>query len=184
MSNKHDEDCYEVLQISPNADTDTIHRVFRVLAQKYHPDNQATGNSGRFRQLHEAYVILSDPEKRAAYDVTHEALQRERWRFAATGAPAENHFDEEQHMRRIVLEILYSRRRTQPEQPSLSNLDLASLTGRPREQLEFTIWFLVQRKLALRDDQSGLTITADGVEYVEESHGSTLRRRLPSGQVA
>ena len=34
-------DYYEVLQISPNADPDTVHRVYRLLAQRFHPDNQS-----------------------------------------------------------------------------------------------------------------------------------------------
>jgi hypothetical protein len=50
--------------------------------------------------------------------------------------------------------------------------------GRPREHLEFTVWFLVQRKLVMRDDQSSLTITADGVDYVEESQRGRIKRRL------
>ena len=129
MSKHEAGDWYEVLQISPNADTDTIQRVFRLLAQKYHPDNQETGNADRFRQLHDAYLILSNVEKRAQYDVAHEALRRERWRFAATSAPADNDFEQERHMRCVVLEILYNQRRTEPDKPSMSNLDLVQLTG-------------------------------------------------------
>ena len=41
------------------------------------------------------------------------------------------------------------------------------LTGRPREHLEFTIWYLIQRELISRNDQSSLTITATGVDFVE-----------------
>lgn len=171
-------DWYETLQISPNADADTIQRVFRLLAQKYHPDNQDTGSAERFRELHDAYLVLSDPEKRARYDAGHAALRRERWRFAAAGAPGDNDFDREQQMRCVVLEILYTRRRTDPGKPALSNLDLAELTGQPREHLEFTLWYLVQRKLVVRDDQSSLTITAEGVDYVEQQTGGRVRRRL------
>jgi len=178
MSNSKPEDLYEALQISPNADADTIQRVFRLLAQKYHPDNQETGDSDRFRRLHEAYLVLNEPEKRARYDATYDGLRRERWRFAAGGPSAENDFDMEQQMRCVALEILYHRRRTDPGNPALSNLDLAELTGRPREHLEFTLWYLVQRKLVVRDDQSSLTITADGVEYVEQSQRGMSRRRL------
>jgi curved DNA-binding protein CbpA len=172
------EDWYEVLQISPNADADTVQRVFRLLAQKYHPDNQETGDAERFRQLHEAYKVLSDPEKRAQYDVGHDAIKRERWRFAATSGPAENDFDREQQMRCVALEILYTRRRTEPGSPAISNLELSQLLGQPREHLEFTIWYLVQKKLVTRDDQSNLTITFDGVDYVEQMMGGKVRRRL------
>ncbi len=45
-------DYYETLQISPNADADTVQRVFRMLAQRFHPDNKETGNADRFRALH------------------------------------------------------------------------------------------------------------------------------------
>ena len=38
-------DYYETLQISPNADPDTIHRVYRLLAQRFHPDTQETGET-------------------------------------------------------------------------------------------------------------------------------------------
>jgi len=178
MANFQTEDWYETLQISPNADPDTIHRIFRVLAQKYHPDNQDTGDAERFRTLHEGYQILSDPEKRAQFDANYEALRRERWRFADIAPPADNDFEMEQQIRCIALEILYNRRRTDPGKPSLSNLDLAQLMGRPREHLEFTVWYLVQRKLVLRDDQSSLTITVDGVDYVEQNQSGKVRRRL------
>ena len=42
-------DHYEVLQLSPNADAATIHRVVRLFAQRYHPDHRETGDSSRFR---------------------------------------------------------------------------------------------------------------------------------------
>ena len=179
MSSEAPEDWYETLQISPNADTDTIQRVFRLLAQKYHPDNQDTGDAAHFRRLHEAYLVLSDAEKRAQYDITYEALRKQRWRFVAAGAPADNDFDQEQQMRCILLEILYARRRTDPGKPAMSNLDLSELTGQPREHLEFSFWYLVQRKLVTRDDQSNLTITADGVDFLEQHQSSgRVRRRL------
>jgi curved DNA-binding protein CbpA len=178
MSEDHSVDYYETLQISPNADADTIQRVFRLLAQRFHPDNQETGNATRFRELHNAYSILSDPERRAQYDVRHQSLRQERWKFAASGPTAENDFDMEQQMRCILLEILYARRRVDPENPALSNLDLSELTGQPREHLEFTIWYLSQKKLVIRDDQSRLTITVAGIDFVEQHHAGGARRRL------
>jgi curved DNA-binding protein CbpA len=178
MSEGQSVDHYEALQISPNADADTIQRVFRLLAQRFHPDNQETGNAARFRELHEAYKVLNDPERRAQYDVGHQALRQERWRFAASGAHADNDFDLEQQLRCIVLEILYSQRRADSSNPAIGVLDLSRLTGHPREHLEFTIWYLNQKKLAMRDDQSALTITADGVDYIERHHGTSSRRRL------
>ena len=171
-------DYYEMLQVSPNADADTIQRVFRLLAQRFHPDNQATGNAGKFRELHEAYEVLSNPERRAQYDVRHEATRKERWRLAAEGPPAATDFDMEQQLRAIILEILYTRRRTEPDNPALSTYDLTQLTGQAREHLEFSMWYLIQKKLLTRDDQSRLTITADGVDHLEHHQAGAVRRRL------
>ena len=163
-------DCYEILQISPNADPDTIHRLFRLLAQRYHPDNQDTGDAARFRKLREAYNILRDAEKRAQYDTCYEAVRQQRWRFVSTGPPAQNDFEMEQELRCTLLEMLYSQRRTDPSRPALSNWDLPELLGRPREHLEFAIWYLASTKLIMRDDQSKLQITAAGVDYIEANH--------------
>ncbi len=156
-------DYYEILQIGTNAEPETIHRVYRLLAQRFHPDNGETGNDSRFRLLSEAYQVLSDPERRAKYDVFHARQRQERWRLVSTGAQAENDFRTEELVRLTVLEVLYTRRRLEPENPGLSPLDLEQLTGRAREHLEFTIWYLIQKKYLLRSDSSLLTITADGV---------------------
>jgi curved DNA-binding protein CbpA len=162
-------DHYETLQISKNADQETIQRVFRMLAQRFHPDNLDTGDEARFREIHEAFLVLSDPEKRAEYDVRHETFKQERWRFIAAGPPGETDFGVEQQMRFVILEILYSRRRTEPYRPGLSQLELQELLGRPREHLEFTLWYLSQKKFVTRGDQSNLVITAEGIDFVEQS---------------
>lgn len=177
MAKSEQVDYYETLQISPNADADTIQRVFRLLAQRFHPDNKESGDADRFRALHEAYSVLSVPEKRAQYDVHHQALRQERWRFAATSKGSSD-VEIEQQLRATILEILYSRRRAEPDNPAFSPYDLSQLTGQPREHLEFTVWYLIQKKYVTRDDQSRLTITADGVDYVEQNQGAGMKRRL------
>src|SRR5688572_20806885 len=176
MTDDQSLDCYEILQISPNADTGTIHRVFRLLAQRYHPENQDTGDAGRFRKLHDAYTIVSDPEKRAQYDAKYQALKQERWKFVNAGPPADNDFKMEQELRCTMLEILYSRRRQDPSTPSLSNWDLAQLMGRPREHLEFTLWYMSQKKWISRDDNSRIQITAEGVDFLEETRAQASSR--------
>src|SRR4051794_41349659 len=95
-------DYYEALQISPNADPDTIQRVFRLLAQRFHPDNQETGDEGRFRLLHEAYLTLNDPERRAQAALRPPAGGRgPRW-FSPTRSPPGNDFSPGQHRRHLV----------------------------------------------------------------------------------
>jgi curved DNA-binding protein CbpA len=170
-------DYYEILQISPNAEPETVHRVYRLLAQRCHPDNVETGNATGFRLLSEAYQVISDPEKRAKYDVGHARQRQDRWRLVSTGARAENEYEVEQLMRLTVLEVLYTRRRVEPDSGGLSPLDLESLTGRAREHLEFTLWYLTQKKFLIRSDNSKLIITAEGVEYLESNYQDTLLRR-------
>ncbi len=183
MSSNQAVDYYEILQISPNAEPETVHRVFRLLAQRFHPDNAETGNEAQFRVLNDAYRVLSDPEQRARYDVIHTRLRQERWRLVASGAEAENNFDSERGIRLTVLEVLYTRRRLELDSPGLSPLDLEKLTGRAREHLEFTIWFLVQKKFVTRSDGSMLQITVDGVEYLENNYAANAQRRLGPGSV-
>ncbi len=70
-------DYYEVLGVDRNADASTIKKAFRRLAQKYHPDvNSSPEAEERFKEINEAYQVLSDDQKRAAYD---------RFGHAATG---------------------------------------------------------------------------------------------------
>lgn len=175
-------DYYEVLQVSSNAELETIHRVYRFLAKRLHPDNADTGSAEQFRILQEAYTVLSDPAKRAQYDVRYDRLRQDRWRLVSSGSDAENDFGLEQRFRLTVLEVLYTRRRMEPDDPSLYPADLETMIGRPREHLNFTIWYLVQKKFVQRDDMSRLIITADGVEYLEHNYEATLQRRL-SGAV-
>jgi curved DNA-binding protein CbpA len=177
MSDGGKVDYYEVLQVSVNAEPDTIHRIYRLLAQRFHPDNGETGNADKFHQVHEAYTVLSSPESRARYDITYHQLRQDRWRLVSSGANSENDFEIEQLGRLTVLEALYTRRRMEPETPTLLTADLESLTGRPREHLAFTIWYLTQKKFVTKDDQSRLTISADGVEYLEENYRFNLKQR-------
>jgi curved DNA-binding protein len=171
-------DYYEILQISPNAEPETIHRVYRLLAQRSHPDNQDSGNAGRFRLISEAYQVLSDPQRRAQYDVIHGQQRKERWRLVTTGRNTENDFEVEQIVRLTVLEVLYTQRRVEPQAAGFFITELENLTGRPREHLEFTVWYLVQKGYAQRTDSSRLTITATGVDHLEQNYQANLGRPL------
>ena len=73
-------DYYEVLGVPRNADKDMLKKAFRKLAQQYHPDvNKAPDAEARFKEINEAYQVLADDQKRAAYD---------RYGFAGVQGPA------------------------------------------------------------------------------------------------
>src|SRR5215471_906723 len=110
MTTETTPDYYEILQVSPTAEPETIHRVYRLLAQRLHPDNSDTGDADRFRQLTEAYEVVSNPERRARYDINYTRVRQERWRLVANGNDADNDFETEKRFRLTILEILYTRR--------------------------------------------------------------------------
>ena len=180
METNGNEDWYELLQISPNAEPDTIHRVYRLLARRFHPDNAQSGNADRFRTITRAYEVLSNPEQRAQYDIGYLPHRPERWQVVA--AEEDNDFEGEQLSRLAVLEVLYTQRRLAPNTNGASLLDLEQMTARPREHLEFPIWYLTQKQLVKRTDNSSFVITAAGCDELER--GTQGNRRRLTGRAA
>jgi hypothetical protein len=81
-STTHEEfDYYEILQVSPNAEAGTIERVYRLLAERYHPHQRNTGNWEMFLKLYQAHMVLSDPKLRAEYDAGNRETKSLRARF-------------------------------------------------------------------------------------------------------
>lgn len=167
-------DYYEVLQISPNADPDMIHRVYRLLAQRYHPDNTETGDEAAFRQIMDAYKTLSDPEKRAAYDVNLHTYRQMRWKIFDQKL-ALNSKMAEKSKRRGILDLLYNARRQQPATPTMTLHELEDLLGCPREHLEFSLWYLKENALIARADNGRVMITAKGVDWAEAEEAERIR---------
>jgi curved DNA-binding protein len=90
------DDFYQILGVPPDASQDDIQRAYRKLARTYHPDvNQDPGAEDRFKEVSEAYDVLSDSDTRRRYDAfgrdfrqVPEGVDPETWRRARAGAGA------------------------------------------------------------------------------------------------
>ena len=123
-------DYYEVLQLSQTANADTVERVYRLLAKRYHPDNRETGDVDKFTAVRQAFEVLSDSTLRAEYDVKSDDNRSMMWKiFDQTSAA-----DARESDRRIfhgILSLLYVARRRQPEDGGLGVMHLEKMLGCP-----------------------------------------------------
>ena len=171
-------DHYEVLQLSQSADNETLERVFRLLAKRYHPDNPESGNDERFRELHDAYETLTDPARRASYDVQYDKNRSMQWQVFDQSAAPGGHA-EDQRIFSGILSLLYAARRKDPEFGGVGPVDLERKLGVPREHLEFPFWYLKKRGWAEILQSGQLAITIDGVdEIVSREERAPVTRML------
>ena len=170
-------DYYEDLQVSPNADLETIERVYRLLAKRYHPDNSHTGNSEKFNIITSAYKVLSDAEKRAAFDARHEDVRRQSLKTLSNVSLSEG-FENNQQIRDAILSILHTDRRQNPSDSGVGSWRLEKLLGWPEKMLEFHIWYLKEKGWIQRIDNGGYAITARGVDVVEEDGFNLGKEKL------
>jgi curved DNA-binding protein CbpA len=170
-------DYYELLQVSPNADDDTIQRVFRHLAKKYHPDHKETHDDDRFRRLVEAHRVLTDPEARAGYDATYQDYWNRKWRLVSEAGDGAS-FTEDREMRERMLSLFYVQRRRSMALPGLGEYEIARLLRTPVELVEFHLWYLRAKGWIERLDSGMLAISADGVDQVEQGQLKLGRERL------
>ena len=160
-------DYYEVLQISPNADIETIRRIYRIQAQRFHPDNLDSGNAETFRTISDAYEVLIDPARRAAYDREHRDARRREAIGVEDVRPAAVPVMDEIQRREEILRLLYGRRFSHPEQPSLNLRELEALLNTAKGDLEFSLWYLKECGYLIRSDSARHTITIKGVQFAE-----------------
>ena len=170
-------DYYEVLQVSQAADSETVERVYRLLAKRYHPDNATTGDVDRFTEVRRAYEVLSNPETRAEYDVQYDTEKALQWQIFEQGAA----MDSAEQDRRVfhgILSLLYVARRRSPDNGGLGMVHLEKMLGVPREHLEFPLWYLRRRDWIERLDNGLLAITVDGIDKLGSKELSLPHDRL------
>jgi curved DNA-binding protein len=168
-------DHYEILQLSQNADTETIGRVHRLLVKRYHPDNQETGNITKFNEVMEAQRVLSDPQQRAAYDVRYDENRASVLKILHQ-ASAENGLETDTQVCEGILSLLYISRRRDPDRAGLGVTQMERVLGCPAEHLEFHLWYLRQKHWIERLDGGLLAITVTGVDKVMEQNNMVYRR--------
>jgi len=166
-------DYYEILRVGPQADEDTIDRVYGTLADRFHPDNPRTGDPETFLRLREAYETLSDPAKRAEYNGLRQYTKGAA-RFWLRGREFFDGVKGGQNRRLAVLCLLYRKRISTHESPGLTILDLERLTGCTREELTYALWYLCEKRWSTIGEFTAYSITADGFDVVE----SKLEDRL------
>ena len=160
-------DLYEFMQIHPKAEPETVHRVYRILAARYHPDNQETGGEELFKALVRAYRVLADPVQRAGYDVERTHAEKKQWRIF-NSQTASGGVEAEKEKRHGILSMLYLKRMREADQPGVPIQEMEEMLGIPREHLEFTIWYLKEQGFIVRNDSGRFTITVKGVDRAEE----------------
>ncbi len=170
-------DYYEDLQVSPNADLETIERVYRLLAKRYHPDNSLTGNNEKFNIITLAFKVLSDAEKRAAFDAKYEDARNQKLKTLSKISPSDD-FENNQQIRDAVLSILYTDRRHNPSDSGVGSWRLEKLLEWPEKILEFHIWYLKEKGWIQRVDNGGYAITASGVDVVEKDGFNLGKEKL------
>lgn len=167
-------DYYEFLQISAHADSETIHRVYRFLAVRFHPDNPDTGDPEKFFLLKTAYDVLSDPEKRFAYDREYESEIAPHVPPLSDSVDFMDQVQGELNRRVAVLAVLYYKRRANPLNPQVTLAEIEQRMGFPRDYLDFTTWYLTKKGYVTKADNSDFALTVNGVDFME-----TQRVKVP-----
>ena len=154
---------YEVLEISPNANSGTVDRMFRYLAQRYHPDNKETGDRLRFDVIVEAHDTLSDPVKRAQYDISYKNQTGIRWKLSEEASDRKT-VGRDVEIQNKLLSVLYVKRRQNISDPGIGNAELERLLGCPAENLEFHVWYMKEKGWVKKTEEGTLAITVEGVD--------------------
>jgi curved DNA-binding protein len=170
-------DHYESLQLSPNADGETVERVYRLLAKRYHPDNQITGNVERFTAVQEAYEVLGHPERRAGYDAHYDENRSRQWKIFDQGSAADGR-EEDRRIFHGILSLLYVAKRRDPKRGGLGVINVERMLGVPQQHLEFPMWYLKEHGWVEIQDNGQLAITVQGVDKLADRELELPANRL------
>ena len=160
-------DFYEVLQVSSTASEDTIEKMFRHLAQRYHPDNKETGDVAKFQEVVEAHKALGDREKRAQYDLLYNQSIAHQYSLVqhVTGNDS---LDSDIRIQSVILNVLYHKCRENCKKPGFGLYQLRQMLDCSMELLDFHIWYMKERGWVRRTEDGMLAITVQGCDKAIE----------------
>src|SRR5205814_7585047 len=136
---------------------------------RYHPDNADTGNTKKFNEVMDAYRFLSDPEKRAAYDVRYEENRAAVLKIFDE-ASATDSFESDRRVFEGILSLLYVARRRNPDRGGGGIIQMGRLLGCPSQHPGFSLQELPPKTL--------LKPPADAAP--RQTDGTSRQRNAPS----
>jgi curved DNA-binding protein CbpA len=155
--------------------------MFRYLAQRYHPDNQETGDRHRFDVIVQANDTLRDPVKRAQYDVQYKTRSNFRTKLATEASDSKG-VERDVDIQNKLLSVLYVKRRQNISEPGVGPLELERLLGCPAEHLQFHVWYLKEKGWIARTEDGMLAITVEGVDRANSEHHRKATNKLLTDQ--
>lgn len=178
-------DYYAVLQVSPSADAKILEKAYRRFAQMYHPDHAKTADIEKFQAVIEAYNVLRNKEKRAAYDTLYRSERKHNFHSFARSEEIwidekDALSDEEAHQK--ILFYLYRKRREYPDDPGVIGYHIQQIIGCPEESFDFHVWYLKSKGFISMTEQSTLAITVEGVDHVISMSRTIEAEKLLIGQ--
>ncbi len=170
------EDYYKILECHPEANPKTIEFLFRYFVKLAESCEDSTSKLRRVSVLTQAYEVLRDPHQRAAYDKQRQMEAEEAHALlesqaestkAAERAAAEVEIPTPEHDRQNrlkTLQLLLLRRRKDARRPGFAPSSIAQKTGLTEDEIDFQVWYLVQKGWVQREESGVVSITAAGVD--------------------
>ena len=156
-----------------------IRSVFAEAAESPEPEEPSNGNAERFKQVLEAYRMLSDAKTRVAYDVRRRSSTQSLQEAFGLEIP-DSEAEAEPAKRHAILKLVYHKMLRSPSQPGTMMRKLEEILGIAEPHLAFALWYLRQKRWIVSTDGGRIAITIEGVEEVERlgliAHGDDRLR--------
>lgn len=183
-------DYFQLLEIPRDASLEEVKRAYRRLARQYHPDLNPGDKEAeeRFKQLGEAYEVLSDPEKRTQYEEysrfwQQKGFRRQNGSRSGRSSPDDSQFGEFRDFNNFVDQLLNRRRET------VTHSNGRTATADPyRPGKSRTTYTVSSRANSRRDAEASLTVPLErayigGKERIRLEDGRSLEVNMPAGMV-